>query len=80
MGLAGSDVTKNASSITLTDDNFQTILSAIREGRRIFANSTRLSSHLLSGNVSEVVALIFGLAIRDVAGQTVYPMRYFKII
>ncbi|KAJ3088585.1 hypothetical protein HK102_008420, partial [Quaeritorhiza haematococci] len=80
MGLGGSDVTKQASSITLTDDNFQTIVVAIREGRRIFANSALIISHLLSSNVAEVVALIIGLAVRDRNGDAVFPMSAIQIL
>ncbi|KAJ3088584.1 hypothetical protein HK102_008419 [Quaeritorhiza haematococci] len=80
MGLGGSDVTKQASSITLTDDNFHTIVVAIREGRRIFANSTLIISHLLSCNVAEVVALIIGLAVRDVNNDAVFPMSAIQIL
>ncbi|KAJ3210811.1 Na+ ATPase [Dinochytrium kinnereticum] len=80
MGLGGSDVTKQASAITLTDDNFKTILVAVREGRRLFANSTIIALHLLSGNVSEVVALVVGLAIRDSAGNSVFPMSAIQIL
>lgn len=80
MGIAGSDVTKQASAITLTDDNFRSILSAVREGRCIFTNITQIASHLLSGNVSEVIVLIVGLAIRDTEGNTVFPMSAIQIL
>ena len=69
MGLAGSDVTKNASDITLTDDNFVTILKAVEEGRVIFKNIQKFTLHLLCGNVSEVIVLIIGLALRDSEGK-----------
>ncbi|KAJ2992457.1 hypothetical protein HDV02_003062 [Globomyces sp. JEL0801] len=80
MGLTGSEVTKQASAITLTDDNFRSILSAVREGRCIFTNITQIALHLLSGNVSEVIVLIFGLAIRDSEGHTVFPMSAIQIL
>ncbi|KAI9146335.1 Na P-type ATPase [Paraphysoderma sedebokerense] len=80
MGLGGSDVTKQASDITLTDDNFSTIVSAIAEGRRIFANVKKFTLHLLSGNVSEVVALIIGLAVQDAAGVPIFPMSPLQIL
>ena len=73
-GLGGSDVTKNASEITLTDDNFVTILHAVKEGRTIFGNIQKFTLHLLSGNVSEVIALIIGLALRDVNDKAILPM------
>ena len=80
MGLAGSDVTKQASSITLTDDNFKTIVLAVKEGRRLFANIINIVQHLLSGNVSEVIVLVIGLALRDVNGQAVFPMSAIQIL
>lgn len=61
MGKSGSDVTKEASDITITDDKFSTIVTAISQGRRIFDNIQKFSLHFLSGNVSEVIVLIFGL-------------------
>ncbi|KAJ3206737.1 hypothetical protein HK099_000468, partial [Clydaea vesicula] len=80
MGLGGSDVTKQASAITLTDDNFETILVAIKEGRRIFANTGKITLHLLSGNVSEVICLVFGLAIQDNLRESVFPMSAIQIL
>jgi potassium/sodium efflux P-type ATPase len=80
MGLAGSDVTKQASSITLTDDNFRTIVVAVKEGRRLFMNITNIVQHLLSGNVSEVIVLVIGLALRDTQGNAVFPMSAIQIL
>jgi P-type E1-E2 ATPase len=53
MGKNGSDVAREASDIVLTDDNFATIVSTIREGRRIFLNISKFISHLMSSNVAE---------------------------
>jgi magnesium-transporting ATPase (P-type) len=78
--LAGADVTKQASSITLTDDNFKTIVLAVKEGRRLYANILNIVQHLLSGNVSEVIVLVIGLALRDVDGHTVFPMSAIQIL
>jgi potassium/sodium efflux P-type ATPase len=80
MGIAGSDVTKQAAEITLTDDNFQTIMVAVREGRRLFVNATNIAQHLLSGNVSEVIVLVIGLAIGDLDGLPVFPMSAIQIL
>ncbi|KNE55108.1 HAD ATPase, P-type, family IC [Allomyces macrogynus ATCC 38327] len=74
MGLGGADVTKQASDLTLTDDCFATVVQAIAQGRRIFANIQKLTLHLLSGNVSEVVALIILPADDDV--MRVAPRRH----
>jgi potassium/sodium efflux P-type ATPase len=80
MGLGGSDVTKQASDITLTDDNFSSIVKAVAEGRRLFSNIRKFTLHLLSGNVSEVVILILGLAIKDASGTSIFPMSPIQIL
>ncbi|ORX97929.1 potassium/sodium efflux P-type ATPase [Basidiobolus meristosporus CBS 931.73] len=80
MGMAGSDVAKQASDIVLTDDNFATIVRAVEEGRRIFANIQKFVLHLMSGNVSEVIALVIGLCFADSSGLTVYPMSPVQIL
>lgn len=58
MGKGGSDVTKEAADIILTDDKFSTIVSAIKEGRRIFANIRKFVVHLLSANVAQLFVLL----------------------
>jgi len=79
MGKGGSDVTKQASSITLTDDNFASIVHAIASGRRIFTNIGKFTLHLLSGNVSEVVVLVLGLFFKD-RNVSVFPMSPAQIL
>ena len=56
MGLNGSDVAKGAADIVLADDNFSTIVRAIRKGRSVFQNLAKFLVYLLSGNVAEVRA------------------------
>jgi magnesium-transporting ATPase (P-type) len=80
MGMNGSDVAKQASDIILTDDNFATIVKAVAEGRRIFSNVQKFVSHLMSTNVSEIIALIIGLAFKDQNGQSVFPMSPIQIL
>ncbi|KNC98335.1 potassium/sodium efflux P-type ATPase, fungal-type [Spizellomyces punctatus DAOM BR117] len=80
MGLMGSDVAKEASEIVLTDDNFQSIVAAVREGRRIFANICKFSLNFLSGNVSEVISMVVGLAIRGSDGAAYFPMSAIQVL
>ncbi|KAJ1731572.1 hypothetical protein LPJ61_002471 [Coemansia biformis] len=80
MGMTGSDVAKQASEIILTDDNFATIVRAIREGRRVFSNIQRFCCVLVSGNVAEMICLLVGLAFKDKLGETVFPLSPVAIL
>ena len=63
---SGTDVTKNASDMVITDDNFTTIVSAVREGRRIFSNIKKTVCFFLATNLAEVLAvLVAALAFFD---------------
>ncbi len=55
---AGTDVAKDASDIILLDNNFTTIESAVREGRRVYANIRKVIQFLLAGNIAEILTLI----------------------
>ena len=58
MGLSGTDLTREASDIVLTDDNFASIVNAVEEGRRIFDNIQRFVHYLLACNLSEVLLML----------------------
>ena len=59
MGITGTDVTKEASDMVLTDDNFRSIVSAVEEGRSIFDNIQNVVHYLLSCNAGEVLFMFF---------------------
>lgn len=63
MGIRGTDVAQDAADLVLLDDNFATILRAIAEGRRQFANVQKFVRYLLSSNAGEVIALVVNIAI-----------------
>jgi Ca2+-transporting ATPase len=76
MGITGTDVTKEAAAMTITDDNFASIVAAVEEGRRIFGNIKKYLMYLLSSNIGEITlmagATFAGLPLPLTAVQILY--------
>ncbi len=73
MGISGTDVSREASDVVLTDDNFASIVSAVEEGRKIYDNIKNYVQYLLSSNIAEVLiiflAILLGMPIPLLATQ-----------
>jgi Ca2+-transporting ATPase len=76
MGITGTDVTKEAAAMTLTDDNFASIVAAVEEGRSVFGNIKKYLMYLLSSNIGEIGlmggAALLGLPLPLTAVQILY--------
>jgi P-type Ca2+ transporter type 2C len=68
MGVTGTDVTKEAADMILADDNFATIIAAIREGRGILSNIRKFLRFLLSSNIGEVLTMFIGVLLAGAIG------------
>lgn len=70
MGITGTEVTKEAAKMILADDDFATIVQAVREGRVIFDNIRKFLRYLLYGNFGEVLTVFFGIVFAGALGLT----------
>lgn len=86
MGITGTEVTKEAATMILADDNYGTIVSAVEQGRVTFDNIRKFLRYLLSSNMGEVVTVFFGvllagwLGLNDSGGGVVLPLLATQIL
>ena len=67
MGITGTDVAKGAADMTLTDDNFATIVDAVKEGRGIYSNIKKVVGFLLGTNIAEIIVVLLAMCIWHVS-------------
>lgn len=82
MGVTGTDVTKEASDMVITDDNFASIVNAIEEGRGIYDNITKFVCYLASSNIAEIIVVFVGMLVglTDFAGNPFVPLSAVQIL
>jgi Ca2+-transporting ATPase len=81
MGITGTDVSKEAGAMILTDDNFASIVAAVEEGRNIFANIRKYLIYLLSCNIGEVLLMLIAFVVGTAAGlYKIVPLVALQIL
>ncbi|MGV8151475.1 MAG: cation-translocating P-type ATPase [Candidatus Nanoarchaeia archaeon] len=80
MGKNGTDVSRSVADLTLKDDNFATIVYAIREGRSIFKNIRKFVSYQLSCNWAELIILFFGVLLSPIFGWQIPLLLAIQIL
>ncbi len=80
MGRAGSQVSQEAAEMILTDDNFSTIIHAVREGRTVYRNIQKLIRYLLTNNIGKVLAVLITPALGYAAPLTAIQILWSNVV
>lgn len=80
MGIAGTDVAKGAADMTLTDDNFATIVDAVKEGRGIYSNIKKVVGFLLGTNIGEVVLVFVAMLVFHVSPLLSMQLLWINLV
>ena len=80
MGITGTDVAKGAADMTLTDDNFSTIVSAVKEGRGIYANIKKVVGFLLGTNIGELLTVFVAMLIWNVSPFVSMQLLWINLV
>lgn len=80
MGITGTDVAKGAADMTLTDDNFATIVDAVREGRGIYANIRKVVGFLLGTNIGEILTVFFAMLVWNVSPLLSMQLLWINLV
>ena len=77
---SGTDVSKNAGDMILTDDNFSSIVSAVSEGRRVYDNIRKVLISLIPSNISEVIAMILGFLLWGATPFAAIQLLFLNVV
>lgn len=80
MGKCGTEVAREASNMILTDDNFSTIVKAVKQGRTIYSNIRRFIYYLLAGNFTEVSIIVFAVVFAFISPLTALMILFINLI
>ena len=80
MGITGTDVTKNVADMVLADDNFATIVDAVREGRGIYANIKKVVGFLLGTNIGEVITVFVAMLLCQVSPLLSVQLLWINLV
>ncbi len=80
MGITGTDVAKGAADMTLTDDNFATIVDAVREGRGIYANIKKVVGFLLGTNIGEVITVFAAMLLWHISPLLSMQLLWINLV